>query len=156
MSRIALVLLAGVVCSFGPGKCGYHPPPEYRRIFDLPSDQQEEEFKKFPLDKQVDMYRYAMSREPPDMKYVDFLASNGKWAIPYLLGRLQGEESDYFKSDLILVFRTMHQEYYNLRNESEVIQRLRQESARIRDSFWREESEKYIKAIVEEPGVTNN
>src|SRR5438128_8005098 len=98
ITNIASVLLLLTIGMGAQTKCGYHPPPEYKRIFGLPSDQQKEEFRKLPLDKQVEMYRYAMYREPPDLKYSDFLASNGKEAIPYLLQRLREEESDYFKA----------------------------------------------------------
>jgi hypothetical protein len=155
VSKIALLLS---VFSIGLGfqsKCGYHAPPEYKRIFDLPRDQQKEEFRRLPLDKQVDMFRYAIFREPPSIQYVNFLANDGREVIPLLLQRLREEKSDYAKAMLIRVFREMHEKYYSLHNENEVIDVLKRESGTINDSAWREESEKYIKTILERPGVSN-
>jgi hypothetical protein len=155
VGKIALVFS---ILSVAPGlqsMCGYHAPPEYKRIFDLPSDQQRVEFRKLPLDKQLDMFRYAIFREPPSIQYVNFLASDGKQVIPNLLQRLREEKSDYARAMLIRVFREMHEEYYNLHNENDVIDILKRESGAIRDSTWREESEKYIKSILERPGVSD-
>jgi len=153
MSKIAFLSLVFITYLGGQTSCGYHAPPEYKKIFDLPRDQQEVEFKKLPMDKQVDMYLYAMYREPPDTKYVDYLASNGKEVIPSLLQRLEGEKRDSAKAMLIDVFQTMNEEYYSLKNEVELIRKLRVESAKIKDAFWRGESEKSIEDILEGEGV---
>ena len=154
VGKFALLLS---ILSLGPGlqgTCGYHAPPEYNRIFELPSDQQRVEFRKLPLDKQLDMFRYAIFREPPSIQYVNFLASDGREVLPQLLQRLREEKNDYAKAMLIRVFREMHEEYYNLRSEDDIIDILKRESGTIRDSTWREESEKYIKSILERPGVS--
>lgn len=154
MTRKTLLLaFVFTICFGGQSRCGYHAPPEYRRVFDLPRDQQKDEFKKLTLDKQIEMYRYAMFQEPPDLAYSDFLASNGKEAIQHLLRHLQEEESDYFRARLIRVFRDMHKEYYNLSNEREVKIQLQNQSAKITDALWRKESERYIQIILNEPGL---
>jgi hypothetical protein len=148
---VAFVFLAA--CIAMQNKCGYHAPPEYARIFDLPLDQQAEEYRKLPLDKQVDMYLYAMQREPPSTRYVDLLASNGTSVIPHLLERLNQEEGDYAKTVLIRVFRNMHEKFLDLRNDKELMETLKNEVSRIRDSEWRAESEQYLKEILEQPGM---
>lgn len=156
MNKIAFLLLLLITSWGGQNKCGSHAPPEYKRIFDLPGSQQEGEFKKLPLDKQVDMYIYAMYSEPPDKIYVDYLASNGKDVIPHLLRRIEDEKGDYARTALVHVFRDMHRKYYNLRDEPEIIATLKRESAKIRDDLWREESENYVKYILEQPGITKH
>lgn len=153
MNKVVLLLFLLIVGLGGQNKCGSQTPAEYKRIFDLPRGQQKTEFRKLPLDDQVDMYVYAMYREPPDKLYVDFLASNGKEVIPYLLRRLEVEKGDYARTALIRVFRDMHQKYYNLQAEHDVAAALRRESAKIKDASWREESEGYIDSILKEPGV---
>jgi hypothetical protein len=131
-----------------PGKCGYHPPIEYQRIFDLPStDQQEAEFKKLPPARQVAMFRYAMYTEPPRYTFVDYLASGGQAVIPDLLASLEQEADDGMRVEFLRVFRQIHRKYYDLSNRPEVIERLKLESAKIRDSEYKKQSEEYIDAI---------
>lgn len=60
---VALALLTSAWSS-----CGSNTPTEYKRLFYLPEEQQEERFKQLPLDKQVDVYLYAMYVEPPAKK----------------------------------------------------------------------------------------
>ena len=142
-----------VAFGVGPGaKCGHQWPPEYERIFDLPSPElQRTEFKKLPPASQVDMYCYAMSTEPPSQSYVDYLASSGQAVIPDLIVRLEHEDSNYNRVAFIRVFRQIHRKYYDLRDSPEIVEKLKRESAKITDSAYRHESEEYIEAITSPP-----
>jgi hypothetical protein len=97
-----------------------------------------------------------MIGEPPDTIYADYLASNGKVAIAYMLRRLQEDKREYAKADLIRAFREMHRSYYNLHNEPEVIESLKRTSEIIKDTYWRKQSENYIEDIIREPGVSDS
>ena len=79
---VAFALLASSWSS-----CGSNTPPEYKKLFFLPQEQQEERFKQFPLDKQVDIYTYAMYVEPPLTRYAGYLGGSGKKVLPVLLAR---------------------------------------------------------------------
>lgn len=147
-TRLSLFLLMVIFVLGVAGKCGYHPPPEYQRIFDLPSrDQQEAEFKNLAPAKQVAMFRYAMYTEPPDYIFVDYLASGGQSVIPELLASLKQEPDDGIRVEFIRVFRQIHRKYYDLNISPEVIETLKLESARISDREYKQQSEEYIEAI---------
>jgi len=78
---VALTLLAS-----GWSRCGSNTPPEYKDLFYLPQEQQEEKFKQFPLDKQVDIYMYAMYVEPPLTTYAEYLHADFEMIIVNLFG----------------------------------------------------------------------
>ena len=136
------------ICLGASGKCGYHAPPEYQRIFDLSStDEQEAEFKKLPTSKQVEMFRYAMYTEPPRYTFVEYLASGGQAVIPILLSSLEQEPDDGMRVEFLRVFRQIHRKYYDLSNSPEVIEKLKLEFAKIRDSEYKQQGEEYLEAI---------
>ena len=149
-----VILFVSVI--FLGAQCNNHTPSEYDRIFNLPREQEREEFNKLPLDKQVDMYLVAMAGEPPNTIYISFLVSNGKAVMPHMLKRLEEEKEDYAKSDLVLAFRDMHRNIYNLHDESEVIFKLRQATQTIKHPFWKEKSKEYIEEIINGQGVSNS
>lgn len=133
-------------------RCGSNTPTEYRNLFDLPESQQEEKFKQFPLEKQVDIYTYAMYREPPQTRYATYLGSNGKKVLPYLLRRLEVEKSDTAKADLIYAFKEIHERHYSLKNEPDTVESLRRIVTAMKDEYWRRRSIEYLKTIEESPG----
>jgi hypothetical protein len=114
---LALALLMVSACSWS----GSGTPPEYKNLFRLPLDQQEQRFKQFPLDKQVDIYVRAMYVEPPLTRYATYIASNGKEVLPYLLARLKNEKSDTAKVHLFYAFTVIHERYYSLTNENSTL-----------------------------------
>lgn len=147
---LTFVVVLLITC--GWTQCGGNTPSEYQKLFDLPESQQEEQFKRFPLEKQVDIYRYAMYREPPATRYATYLASNGKKVLPYLLRRLEAEKSDIAKTDLIYAFKEIHERHYSLKNEPDTVESLRRIVAAMKDEYWRRQSMQYLKTIDESPG----
>lgn len=126
---------------------------EMDALLNLPQKEQEETFKKFPLAKQVDIYVQAMYVEPPQTRYASYLASNGKQVVPFLLSRLQEERSDTVKAHLFLAFQVMHERYYSLAKESDVLEDLRRTILGMSDNYRRQEAEDYLKTILHEPGA---
>jgi hypothetical protein len=141
-----------IALASGWSKCGSNTPPEYKKLFYLPQEQQEESFKQFSLDKQVDIYTYAMYIEPPLTRYAEYLGRNGKKALPFLLARLEAEKSDTAKAHLIYAFQEIHQRHYSLKNENETVDAISRAISNMKDDYRRKQCEEYLKVIKESPG----
>ena len=133
-------------------QCGGNNDSEIKRLLDLPKQEQERTFKNFPLAKQVDVYIEAMYVEPPQERYASYLASNGKAVLPVLMNKLQETKKDTVKTYLIYSLKVMHQDYYSLSNESEVLKTLTESVRGITDTYRKAEAEDYLKDIIEKPG----
>jgi len=133
-------------------QCGRKNDSEIKRLLDLPMEEQERTFKGFSLSKQVDVYVDAMYVEPPQTRYASYLASNGKEVLPVLMIKLQEAKSDTVKAYLIYVFKVMHQDYYSLSNESEIVKALKESVRGFKDSYRKAEAEEYLTDIIEKPG----
>ena len=137
-------------------QCGNDTPPEYRRLFRLQTDQQQlDDLKKYSLEQQIDIYIYAMQREPPSTQFAKFLASNGKKVIPLLLIRLKEEKSEHVKVDSIRVLVDMHTDHCSLKDEKEVIETIRRVISGMRDTSYKEWAEAELKVILEQPDSRN-
>jgi hypothetical protein len=147
--KFAVVLLT---CGWTQCGSGSDTPAEYRELFHLPQDQQEERFAQFSLEKQVDIYTYAMYVEPPLTRYATYLAKNGKKVLPYLLRRLEAEKSDTAKAHLIYAFKEIHERHYSLKNEHDTVESLRRVIAAMKDEYRRRQCVEYLKIIEDRPG----
>lgn len=106
-----------------------------------------------PLDKQVEVYRYAVCQEPPSEEYADYLAANGKTIIPVVLDRLEARPDQLRKAPLVLVLVVLHKNYYRLGDQADLIARLNADVASIQDPSDRSEAEDYLRRIESSPGV---
>ena len=149
--RVALTIALALFAS-GWSKCGSNTPPEYKKLFYLPQQRQEERFKQFPLEKQVDIYIYAMYVEPPLTRYAEYLGGNGKQVLPVLLARLEAEESDTAKAHLIYAFREIHERHYSLRTEKNMVDSITNVVSNMKDKYRKKQSEEYLKVIKVSPG----
>jgi len=76
-----LILIILLLCFLNVGgllQCGSSVPREYREFLALPRDKQREEIKKFPLEKQVDIYAWGLYSEPPNTSMADEIAKMAK------------------------------------------------------------------------------
>jgi hypothetical protein len=128
-------------------QCGSETPPEYRTLFRMPSQERESKFKQFPIEKQVDVYVYAMYVEPPMTEFVDYLASNGKKAIPHILARLEVEKSDTVKTNLVYVLKEMHQYRVSLKTEEATVSTLERIVSNMSDEYNKRKAEEYVATI---------
>jgi hypothetical protein len=144
---VALALLAS-----GWSKCGSNTPPEYKKLFYLPQAEQEERFKQYPLEKQVDIYLYAMYVEPPLTRYAGYLGGNGKKILSVLLARLEAEHSDTAKAHLIYAFKEIHERHYSLSTETNTVDSISRVVSNMKDEYRKKQSEEYLKVIKASPG----
>jgi hypothetical protein len=143
---LALIALVNVMDS-----CSSDTPPEYSRLFRLTKEQQAEEMRKYSVEKQIDVFVHATYTEPPSTQFVGFLASNGKSAIPFLIKRLKASDYDREKYYFIRVFREMHSDYYDLKDEGEVLETLKTIISGMRDKSYKMLSEDDLESILGEP-----
>ena len=101
---ILLLLTAVSGCYFGPPAILSR---DCRDFFNLPSREEEDLFRTYPVDKQVDLYLCGMNREPPEIAYAAFIAEGGEKNIPYLLQRLKAEKVEIVQTRLIDIFSVM-------------------------------------------------
>ena len=144
---ISLVLLLGFL-----QQCGGEMPAEYETLFRLPSHEREAKFKQFPIEKQVDVYIYAMYVEPPKTEFLRYLASNGEKAVPFLLARLEIEKSDTRKAILVNVFEEIHRYYASLRNDEATITVLERIVSNMKDDYNRKKAEESVAVVKNTPG----
>lgn len=135
-------------------QCGSKTPPEYKELFQLPEQQREARFKQFSIEKQVDIYTYAMYVEPPLTEFARYVANNERKAIPFLLARLKEEKSDTSKAHLIYVFKEMHEYHYSLKDERETVVSLERVIGDMKDEYRKKQCEEYLKTIKETSGFS--
>lgn len=145
--RASLLLLSLLSCGFSGGCNNY--PPDYVRLLELPRHQQPCEFRKLPVDKQIEFYLYSSSGEPPRPEFDDPLASQGRAVVPQILQRLRNEPRERRQLDLILLFEQMNRGYVDLKNDKEVIDTIEEVVAKMKDADWKRMAQKSLTAIKE-------
>lgn len=147
---VLLLITLTLVVSVFTG-CRSQIPAEYQEFFELSPNQQNEEMRRLPLDKQIDYYLAGVTyRHPPMLGLAENIARHGREAIPFLLQRLREERDERQQVYIMYVFKHMHQrEYHNLSNEMEVIELLRTVTANMRDSDYKDRGEETLRVIVE-------
>ena len=119
---------------------------ECREFFALPSKEREARFRTYQVDKQVDLYLCGMNREPPELGYAAYIAEGGKERIPYLLQRLQTEESESAQVQIVDIFTVLAIKG-QLRGRQDVVAQLEQVVSKIKYQPLRLKANGYIEEI---------
>ena len=123
-------------------------PSEYREFLNLSIENQHAELRKFPIDKQIDYYLAATTYvHPPAMELGDVIASRGKEALPFLVKSLREEKKEHRQISLMHVFEEMNRRYYNLKDEQEALDLLKEVTAKMEDHKAR--AERILAVILE-------
>jgi hypothetical protein len=139
------VLLLGCFLLAG---CQY--PQDYVDLMNLPPEKRHLEFRKLPIEKQVEFYLIrATNSHPWDRSFADDIAARGEDALPYLLERLEKEPEDHRRADIIWIFRQIHVDTIDLRNRKEVIDALERAVEKMKDLYWKESSQAPLEFIKE-------
>jgi hypothetical protein len=118
--------------------CPRSIPTEFREVLFKPAEDKRLAFERLPIEKQVDLCIFAQHLEPPDLSLIELLASNGKKAIPILLGKLNSKGiSDRDRQIIINIFRKIHTSSFALNDNSEVISSIRLAIDKINDPLWK-------------------
>jgi hypothetical protein len=137
-----------LLCCFLSAGCQY--PQDYVDLMNLPPEERRLEFRKLPIEKQVEFYLIRASHShPSDLSFADDIAARGEDAIPYLLERLEKEPEDYRKEHIMWIFQQIHVNAIDLRNRKEVIDALERVVEKMKDPFWKESSQTTLQFIKE-------
>jgi hypothetical protein len=148
-TRVSLaVLVAFQVCAMVRCTC---IPNEYREFENLSLEQQHEQFRTFPIEKQFDIYMYHMKCiHPPDTEFTNDIAARGDEAVPFLMEKLTEAQSERDQIYIIGILRTMSiLRYADLRKNPENVDQLVETVASMRP-FWRGMGERGLWFIEEE------
>ena len=147
MKYRAIVLLTLLTTLSG---CYFWSPailsPECKKFFDLPSREQEQIFRTYPVDKQVDLYLCGMNREPPEITYAAYIAEGGEKNIPYLLQRIRAESLEIVQTRLIDIFTVMAIKG-QLRGRKDVVAELEQTTSNMKYEPVKLKAQLYLQTI---------
>lgn len=124
-------------------------PREYREFFDLPLEQQRVRLKSFPIDEQIEYHLAGHEYFHPAIGFTEEITSQGKEVVPPLAKRLREEKVDHRRMILIDLFEYLHFFHYDLSNEKEVLELLKNVTERMEPSYAKENAEKSVKDILE-------
>jgi len=123
-------------------------PKEYREFLDLSPAQQREAMKKLPPNRRIDFYLAGMRYvEPPQIELADDIAREGKPVLPILVQRLREEKDETNQLDIMFVFEAMHQRFYRLNQEPDIVNLLRKTTDGMKDSWHKQRGEEILKYI---------
>lgn len=143
LSVVCLALSATISCGNRmPQDC-----EQFRGFFGLPSSDRHAQLKALPLEKQFEIYRCGMFREPPHTEFADDIADGGEKNIPFLLERLRSEPSEVSQHDIIYIFDVMAYRGGSLRGRNDVITEIKQRVSSMKGERVKYRSEQMLKNI---------
>jgi hypothetical protein len=121
----------------------------YSDFFGLAPEKQHEEFLKYPIEKQFDIYIYAMTkRHPPDLAFANDIARSGGEVIPFLVTKLE-QAGESVQQKIMLIFEMMARgKYYSFENNKNLIAKLEEVVLSMKHPLYKERSMKSLSAIV--------
>ena len=110
--------------------------------------KQHDEFLKLPIDKQYDIYIYAMTkRHPPDLSFADDIAEKGKAAVPFLTTKLKEERKESIQQKIIYLFERISRRNVNLKDDKSLIALIENTVASMNQPIYAERSEESLNFI---------
>ncbi len=123
-------------------------PPEYSAFFKLDWEQQREQARTFPIEKQIDFYLAGKKYvHPPSSTLLYVIAERGKSAVPDVLNRMESEQSDAAKLYLLEVIHNIHSFHDDLSGEKDVIENLRVVVSEMNDPNRKAKAEEILTEI---------
>ena len=102
---LVFILSTAMICAVA---CWRQRPAEYKDFFDLPLPRQVEEFSKYPIDKQLDLYLYDWNyMHPSKVGFAYTIAEKGDSVVPFLIRRLNTEKNENSQDAILHVFEIM-------------------------------------------------
>ncbi len=126
--------------------CGHEQQPACREFFAQSIEQQETQFRTFPLDRQLEIYRCGMNMRPPVIGLAYEIAKGGEKIIPALTEALRNEKDEWMQKAIIDVFRVMSR-HGDLRSKTAAVQQIRDTVASMKTERIKKEAEESLKEI---------
>ena len=132
---------------FAPSaSCKHEEPLVCKEFYDLPAAQREKDFPAYSVGKQLDIYRCAMQKKPPESGWAHDIAKGGDKIVPVLLERLNAEKNEHMQNHLIYVFEIMSENGY-LKGKQEVVDQIRVRVSQISNSLIKADAEESLNRI---------
>lgn len=84
-------------------ECRHRPQNACDEFFNLPAKEQQTEFRKFPAEKQLALYRCGMNLHPKTIGLAYLIADGGVNTIPILIEAIKNENDESVRADLIYI-----------------------------------------------------
>ncbi len=109
----------------------------------------------YPLEQQVELYLKSMlENHPPDLGLTSVLATHGADLVPILRAKLEGENDDYNKLQLISIFFDMQVlGHYAVASDHGLMTFLVQQVAGMEHPAWKKIASRKITLIKEDAGL---
>ena len=147
-----LIVLVTVLSCLG---CGPEASEECKEYYAQPSYEREHAFRdSYSIEKQLDIYRCAMQRRPPEFGLAVYIAERGEKNVPIILDRFKAEKDEATKVAMLFIFELMSQKGY-LRGKPDVIDQLNKAVSSMQSKIGREQGEQSLKKIIKNnsPGL---
>ena len=146
-SQIAVILLFLYLVLYTAG-CNEEASQGHKMFFNQPLSTQHDEFLKLPIEKQFDIYIYAMTkRHPPDLAFADDIAERGESAIPFLVDKLKKESSESIQQKIIFVFERIARQKTNIKDDKALMELIEDTVASMSQPLYIERSKESLSFI---------
>jgi len=123
---------------------------EFAKFRQLSETRQHQVFDNMTLAEQIDLHLKAMSSEPPDTKYADWIAERGAEIIPVVLSRTDEQEDDSRRIDLLVIFEALCKTECANRYP-DTFQHLKKDVEELHDPIWRKVGENKLNYMSGKP-----
>jgi len=124
---------------------------EYKMFFDQPLSKQHEIFRTLPIERQFDLYVYALTeRHPPDLSFADDIAVGGEKNIPFVMDKLKNAENDSVQQKIIYIFERMAKNNIQVDKNKELLDLISKSISSMKIPLYIERSKKSLSIITEE------
>lgn len=142
------IILLGCILYFG---CGWLHS-ECQEFLDLSTQQQDSEFGKYSIEKQLDVYLCAMKVHPPYSSLARDIAQRGESAVPVIMKKMKTVRSEMEQYDLIYVLEVMS-DSGSLRGRKDVVADISQVIDNMKFDVVRQRSLESLKKIEINSGI---
>lgn len=136
MNKLSIIILV-LVPTLALGRCGFGMSSECAAFYAMPATDRRVMIKTYPLERQFELYKCGMRREPPDLGIALEIADNGEKAIPFLNDQLSKAKDEPTQSHIIYVFETMSRRGY-LRNRRDIVEKIRSVVAGMKSTVFKD------------------
>lgn len=141
--RFALVVL---LTSAQGSSCGPDTPRVCKEFYDLSGHVRENEFPKYGVNKQLDIYRCEMQKKPPASGWAYDIAKGGEGKLLAVTQRLKGEQDPVMQYHFIHLLQIMSEQDY-FRRRQDIVEEVRGVISRMSYSPARSKAEEALSEI---------
>jgi len=144
---LACVLILGFLTA-----CVPPTPPECRAFLNSPREERHAEFRKYDIEKQLDVYLCTTKAELPDVGLADEMANRGEVVIGPIIAKLKSVSSETDKYEMIHLLEIMSERGY-LQGKKDVVAQISDVVGSIKTDSIKQRSAESLKKIQLNSGI---